>query len=959
MPGPLQAAGASPEPSEYAPLTMDRYLTGMWTQRSPLRDADVPYLYGKFYSASRFDSIIDGINREVTARLTVQRRPGLGVYNANHFPAINTFYSFKYINSAIQQIRVMADTAGIVYDATAGGQINVWNKSAGSGTTRFLGIGSELFFANGVDTKKWLKGNKQWAASTDFDQGDFIIDSNGNIQSVQSTNGMATIADVEIRFAGNAAGGYEKCFLILTFTTPAPTWIDNVSVTFAGLTGFTQLNGQSLTWNEEVSQYPLALTADQAAFFYGANVYAPTPDTGTASFLQQNSGSSGATVPTWNAGIGGTTTDGTILWTCFGSAVQNWSMPAPVSAPSVNASKAAITYWDIGTEFAPMTPIIDSNGSVQIAFNSALTPPVYVSGNSAPAWNKSTGGNTSDGTIVWLNAGQIAAWVQSFAIGGGNFAAITDTNGNLQLTTSGLGAISGTVQPTWNATIGGTTTDGGITWTNVGGGTLLTTAQVQWAYSYHGIDGSVTTASPVATILYPMLGFAGAGNGYKIALSGPNTTDPQCDQIWIWRTAQGGSTLLLLDQIPNPSIGTAANWTYTDILPDSALNAQIAAPIADSNDPIPSNATAPVQHLQRVWVIIGNTVQYSGGPDTLVGNGNTAFPPLNLFQFPEQVVKLIPFTTNNGGLLVCGTANNYVILGTGTSTNPFYDTVYMPTVGFLNYDAITMVGSTLYGFTSNNKFISLDPSAGYVECGFPIGDQFSNVTTGNAFGGVATGALYDPATTYVTWNERTSGDSGIYVSDGAIGWFRYSPVASPESGYLWSPRAVIEGGTSAVLSIETTNGVQSLLVGSSTAAGGGPILFRDTTTFADNGTSYDASYFTMGNITLCESGEVAEIAHVCLDSMRIGAQPTVGLLFGEIAATEEVQFDFLDVTCPDPPDLPESQTLYSDRYVTAQNGVCPKCRHIQLMIAWPSQNVGDELLSHAIYGAKWSERRQQ
>jgi hypothetical protein len=76
MPGPLQAAGASPEPSEYAPLTMDRYITGLWTQRSPLRDADVPYLYTKFYSASRFDSLIDGLNREVTSRLTIARRPG-------------------------------------------------------------------------------------------------------------------------------------------------------------------------------------------------------------------------------------------------------------------------------------------------------------------------------------------------------------------------------------------------------------------------------------------------------------------------------------------------------------------------------------------------------------------------------------------------------------------------------------------------------------------------------------------------------------------------------------------------------------------------------------------------------------------------------------------------------------------------------------------------------------------
>src|SRR5208337_4418823 len=97
MPSALEAAGATREPSEYAALSMDRSITGLWTQRSPLRDADVPYLYGKFYSASRFDSLIDGINREITAKLTTRRRPGSSVYNANTFPAIESFYAYKRI----------------------------------------------------------------------------------------------------------------------------------------------------------------------------------------------------------------------------------------------------------------------------------------------------------------------------------------------------------------------------------------------------------------------------------------------------------------------------------------------------------------------------------------------------------------------------------------------------------------------------------------------------------------------------------------------------------------------------------------------------------------------------------------------------------------------------------------------------------------------------------------------
>jgi hypothetical protein len=323
------------------------------------------------------------------------------------------------------------------------------------------------------------------------------------------------------------------------------------------------------------------------------------------------------------------------------------------------------------------------------------------------------------------------------------------------------------------------------------------------------------------------------------------------------------------------------------------------------------------------------------------------------------LTKLRPITTSNGGLLVLGTANTYIILGNGTAANPYYSQIYMPTVGLLNYDAEDIVGSTLYMFTNNSKFISLDPSAGYVECGFPIGDQFTEVTTGAANGYGTTGALYDPTTAYVAWNERTSGDSGIYVSDGAVGWFRYSPVASPESGYLWSPRAEIQGGTSAILNCEVTTGTNRLLVGPK-AGTPGPILMRQNNVFTDNNVPYDDSYVTIGNIVLCESGEVAEVAHVALKSVRIGSQPVIKMLFNEIAATEDAPFEEYEVTDNDPPDLPQSHTLFSDRYVMMDGaGACPKCDHIQLMIQWPQQAVADELLTHAIYGAKWAERRQQ
>jgi hypothetical protein len=936
MPGPLQAAGASPEPSEYAPLTMDRYITGLWTQRSPLRDADVPYLYTKFYSASRFDSLIDGLNREVTSRLTIARRPGNAIYNAAVFPPVLSFYTFKFIQNSTQVVKVIADTAATIYDATAGQQSALYTKTAGAGKTRFQGVGGTLFFGDGKEQKKLLEPNVTWSANTAFTAGQYIIDPNGNLQVITAQNLTLNLESLQVVLYQPVPGGATSYQINVVVDGEFPPLAASTPVTFAGLTNYPTLNGKTLLTVVD----PATAQTDQLHFSSPGPAYGPAGETGNATFIADANGTSGAVQPAWSLVLGSYTQDGTVSWRNFGKPVFDWATPAPTLAPTVSLETGR--QWAPNISAEQYTTILDTNGNLQVALNA--TGGVYKTGTQQPTWKTGIGAQTSDGTIFWTNLGVVGSWVANYTEP--TFAAILDTNGNLQYAQTQTG-MTGATEPVWNTA--GTTADNGVTWMFLGAGTELTTASQQYAYAYHSIDGSVTTASPVTTLSGGVLG---PGSQFRNLLSAPTTADPICDQIWIFRTVQGGSTLLLLAQIPNPTLGVVTTWNYQDMQPDSALNLFIQAPIADANDPPPAGATAPAYHVNRLWVVVNDIVSYSGGPDVLTGNGNTAFPPLNSFVFPETITRLIPFTVDNGGLLVLGTANVYVILGTGTSANPFYTTTYMPTVGFLSYDAIDIVGSTIYGLTNNSKFISLDPSAGYVECGFPIGDQFQTVTTGGI-----DAALYNPATAYVAWNERSSGDSGLYVSDGAVGWFRYSPVASPESGFLWSPRAVIVGGTSAVQNVETVTGMQRLLIGP--PSGGGPILQRSNTVWTDNGQPYAESYLTIGNIVLCESGEIAEVAHVALDSIRTGAEPTVGLLFGEIAETATSFFDSLHVTSPDPPDLPESETLFSSRYVVMQNGYCPKCRHCQLKISWPAQAVGDELLSHAIYGAKWAERRQQ
>lgn len=273
MTSPLEQAGAVREPSQYAALSMDRGITGLWTQRSPLRDADVPYLYGKFYSASRFDSLIDGLNREITAKLTYARRAGCSVYNSNTFPAANSMYGWKRINQGVENIRVLYDGVdGNIYDATAGGKTTIFTKGAGAGKARFAGVNTALYFADGVENKKFLQPDP-WSAQTSlttsqFAVGTIILDSNGNLQYLSSVN-VGTV--VNVTGASNA--------VIIRFSGTGFSITPGMQFVIFGLTGASYLNGEILIAS---SVTPNGSNFDVSAPF-PIVPYASAADSGTAS----------------------------------------------------------------------------------------------------------------------------------------------------------------------------------------------------------------------------------------------------------------------------------------------------------------------------------------------------------------------------------------------------------------------------------------------------------------------------------------------------------------------------------------------------------------------------------------------------------------------------------------------------------------------------------------------------
>jgi hypothetical protein len=144
-------------------------------------------------------------------------------------------------------------------------------------------------------------------------------------------------------------------------------------------------------------------------------------------------GKSAASAPVWSTTTGQTTTDG-VTWVCRGNAK-----------------------WQAATAYAAGQLILDANGSIEQVLTEGT------SGATAPAWATTANSATTAGAVTW-QAGGNAQWQAANAYTVGQL--ILDANNNVQIVKT-AGTSAGSV-PAWNQTTGQTTTDGTVTWNNLG-----------------------------------------------------------------------------------------------------------------------------------------------------------------------------------------------------------------------------------------------------------------------------------------------------------------------------------------------------------------------------------------------------------------------------------------------------------------------------------------------------------
>lgn len=446
-------------------------------------------------------------------------------------------------------------------------------------------------------------------------------------------------------------------------------------------------------------------------------------------------------------------------------------------------------------------------------------------------------------------------------------------------------------------------------------GSLNPTSGYSYVYCY--VD---STTGHVSAASVPSVN-SGPRTATNITVHYTASTDPQVDQIWIFRIADGGGIYYFLADVAN------ATSTYTDSTLDAGLNNLVVAPLLPNNAPCPAGANLACWWDGRPWVAVKNLLYWAVGPQTITGVGEQSFnTSFNFFKLPINVTGFAP--TSNGLLVF---TNDTIWIVTGTK-GVYFINPFQYNLGIANPNAVAQDGDLVFFVTTRGQCFSL--SDRLTEIGQPIRQQIALMLAANVSIAI----------------HRNGGDEGFFVSDGATNIFRFSMTFN-----CWSPKAQPVQGAGVIKSIETSNAVWTLLLGSPTAAkyiGG-----RNLSSWTDDGGTYTC-YSTVGSIVIGPPGSKNLIDAVYMNVTNTGTYPTISVLLNEISASGGIGFSTLFNPVPEPANLAgtqyESFTVLTKRHdlkagKTQTGQPLPQLvQHMQVKIAFPAENFGSEVLGMGI-----------
>lgn len=906
----------------YPPIVLGFFARGLNTNRQPLFSA----LTGVGLQVIQFkDYLIDGVNVECTDRFTLQRAPGFVKYCSQQLASSEKVLQFYDTRDLSGNVYTLADTNQNLYTVTPSALTSLLTKgTANQGFTQQ--IGGVTYYANGTDLKKWLPPAASmvpWGCPGPLTAPAIInlnISQNGLIQFWLSGTilGSPALLDSNGNIQYSASGG-------TTNPVGIPIWATQLSST--------TLDG-NVTWK---NVGPLGTWIASNAFENPSVIV----DSNSNIQLVTTAGTSGATVPSWNATFAATTTDGTITWTNIGqgniAAYSGFSYIAayrtvsgnlstagppigtgPIIAPAM--SPVSISAWSITSTIATFTAANGLRSGQQLILSGFPTS-TFFNGLGIQVLNTGLSTTQFTANVVHANGSGTEVGLATPVLLQLTSAGSTNPECNSSATVSSVAVLNGV------ATITAAN--------NFSPGINIKFSGLTGAAFLNSLILPVSSATPTSfTVSVP-----------KQANYGPTADSGSAifQAVEIYRTQDGGGVYYF----DGATFNTASVWVFTDQATDSQLATSLVCQpgFTHSNDPPPGQvgSTQPLGGTilawwqNRIWMAVGNLLYFSGGPDILNGIPEECWPPANVFVFPGVITSLNPTT---GGLVVVIPEEVWAILG-GPQTTTFYPEKIFAKFGALSPNCVKQDGDTLFVYSSQQQLTVLSGS-GKAELGAggsgvcPVGDLLANGTTTLS----VTASAWSPTASYLTIH-RQGEDSGIYLSNGVESIIRYganvnnfSPVRQP----------LVTGSASAgaINSVETSAGKYSLLMNPNVAHD--YIYTRSLTTFADNGNAY-ASNAVIGNIVVTEPGQpLAPLQFIAAYFYNRGSIPAVSFFHNDIAPAA---FVALSTVQAEPAFLPAPAGLMSKRWPVMMNqtGTAILVRHLQVKMDFGNTDtVKNELI---------------
>jgi hypothetical protein len=505
MPGLFEQSGAQAQkPSHYAPLFIESFFVGLFTNRCALTDPSG--IVEKKYYGGRPGSLIGGTNTEITIRNTIGRRPGLSAFSTATYPtAPNRAFSFELLNGQIQVLVDTGSSAALAISSVANssGGTAVYNgtfPAGGSGS--YVGLVFQVAGFSGANNN----GAFTCSASTAT-----TLTLSNSIASAETLAATAVTSGAvywdqqngvkQLLFAKQPSAG-QTCFQAVAGISyqgdGVSTWV------------YTPTNQNGSTWNWGIvaptAQPKVAVIPSGAASVqWAANTIFGTMglifDTANSAIYQLNSvnasgtnttqfGLTGNGQPAWSNSPGSTTTDNTITWTNFGPIVA-WTANTTYNNASVG-----------GTAINPC--IIYDKVTKACYINADPSNAAGKSGPNYPSFKAGVGQATHDGGVKWFYIGTPGipgTWKSGISYpklgtvsnndAGSSIAEPTSlqnglpTNQTIYWQTSGGGTSASSATSPFSASTnlsGVQTTDGDLFWLSLGSGAwAATTAANAWS----------------------------------------------------------------------------------------------------------------------------------------------------------------------------------------------------------------------------------------------------------------------------------------------------------------------------------------------------------------------------------------------------------------------------------------------------------------------------------------------